>query len=111
MVGFSNPEPSTLVVTGATESKGADKTSWRRSRSFLRGRKAGKKVTGRTGYIRGGGAGSKRVQRGEESGGGSLEQQGGSSASLSVGGRGGGVQAQERERRELGRQDAGGHQP
>lgn len=36
---------------------------------------------------------------------------GGSSALLSVGGRGGGWQAQERERRELGRQDTGGHQP
>ena len=35
----------------------------------------------------------------------------GSSALLPVGGRGGGWQAQERERRELGRRHAGGHQP
>ena len=42
MIGFSNPELSTLVVTGATENKGADKTPCR-SKPVLPEREEGRK--------------------------------------------------------------------
>ena len=76
MIGFSNPELSTLVVTGATENKGADKTSWRSKPVLPReGGRQERSWREGTGYIQMGEQETNRVQRGEESGGGSLEQQ------------------------------------